>query len=443
MSTNRRICVTNKGEIEDGAFTLLGASTKEGQDKIGFFGSGNKYAIATFLRNSIPFDVYSGTTPVSIETESVKFGSQTYQRIVINGDPTSFTTRMGPSWETWFAIREFICNAMDEEEYSYEIAECEVQDETKKGYTKIYIGPSDEVDAFIDNFSSYILETKPLAEVETTYGKVSVHALSPDGHFVAFRKGIRVTPLADERLSMFRYNFERVDINESRLIQYDFLVHERLARFFLQCEDEQVIKTFLTRCNEDCLIEHDIMFQYESCRLSKAWRKAIGDCAIASRTIAEGMPEEDLHGVCVVPESLSVAIANAFPDVFVYGSKGREFEVVPEPEAEWVDTAEKALSECLSFGLDLADYTIQFVKFFRKQVMANCNRKTRKISLSVDYMSDYDELVSTIYEELSHTLGFSDCTRSFEQHLMADLIAANRKVIRLTAELARFGVTLK
>ena len=58
--------IVNKGEIYEKAFTLIGASTKRGDDsKIGFFGSGLKYAMAVLLRNEIHFKTGNSTTVYS------------------------------------------------------------------------------------------------------------------------------------------------------------------------------------------------------------------------------------------------------------------------------------------------------------------------------------------------------------------------------------------
>ena len=52
--------ISNKGNIDINAFRLMGASTKRGSDKIGFFGSGLKYGISTLLREGIGLRVFSG-----------------------------------------------------------------------------------------------------------------------------------------------------------------------------------------------------------------------------------------------------------------------------------------------------------------------------------------------------------------------------------------------
>src|SRR3990167_132326 len=112
---NVYICIENSGEVDINAFRLLGASTKEGDEtKIGFFGSGIKYALAAALRMKIPVKVFSGIKEIKISTKKAKMRGESFDVICINGVPTGMTTRMGKDWESWFIFREFYCNAIDE-----------------------------------------------------------------------------------------------------------------------------------------------------------------------------------------------------------------------------------------------------------------------------------------------------------------------------------------
>ena len=71
--------ISNKTEIDVRAFSLLGACTKRGDNtKIGYFGSGLKYAIATLVRMKIPFEVYSGLNKITIETKPEDFRGQIF-----------------------------------------------------------------------------------------------------------------------------------------------------------------------------------------------------------------------------------------------------------------------------------------------------------------------------------------------------------------------------
>jgi len=49
------IILKNKGEIEIETITTMGVNVKECDSPIGFFGTGLKFAIATFLREGIAF----------------------------------------------------------------------------------------------------------------------------------------------------------------------------------------------------------------------------------------------------------------------------------------------------------------------------------------------------------------------------------------------------
>lgn len=102
------ILIQNDGEIESNSFELIGASTKRNDTtKIGFFGSGLKYSIAYMIRNDIGFRIFSGEQELCFSTIPEKLKDQTFDRICINGKPTSYTTTMGPTWtEDWLILRE-------------------------------------------------------------------------------------------------------------------------------------------------------------------------------------------------------------------------------------------------------------------------------------------------------------------------------------------------
>ena len=98
---------SNKGLLEIEALSLLGASTKRGNDKlIGQFGSGNKFALAYLLRNNYDVKIFSGTEEITISTLEKTFRDQTFSVICFNGKESSITTEFGKDWQLWQALRE-------------------------------------------------------------------------------------------------------------------------------------------------------------------------------------------------------------------------------------------------------------------------------------------------------------------------------------------------
>lgn len=104
----------NDGELDVNGLRLMGASTKRDQAKIGFFGTGNKYALAVLLRAGAQVVIFSGERRVAVEVRDASMRGQQFQEILIDGAATGLTTSMGPKWEVWMAVREFLCNSLDE-----------------------------------------------------------------------------------------------------------------------------------------------------------------------------------------------------------------------------------------------------------------------------------------------------------------------------------------
>lgn len=410
--------IINKGEIEMGGLHLMGVSSKRGDsEKIGFFGSGNKYSIALLLRKKIPFKIFSGKTQVKIETKKVMFRGALYEQIVIDGEQTSLTTSMGIDWETWFAVRELYCNALDEGEAKMGITQTPIG---TVGNTSIFIELTEELSVFFKDIKRFILTTREgtLDSVKTHYG--GVHIFQSDGkEFIAYRKGVRIFP-TNEIKSLYWYNFSDIQINESRVYQYEHEVLERIASYFSVCSKKEIIENYLSHWKDN--YEKNAKWEYAEDKLSSTWHEILEGSRVYPENLAifSGDFESKLNSF-IVPDGLAKKIAEQFPDIEVVGHrKGREFQVLEMTEAEktMFSTATQELSD---IGYTITS-KIELANPLAKDTIAWFDRETDTIFHSRKYLTNIKELKNTLLEEHFHAVGQEDGQRSFVTFLIDEII---------------------
>lgn len=412
--------ISNKGEIEMGGLHLIGVSSKRGDEsKIGFFGSGNKYAIATLLRAKIPFKIYSGTKQVKIETEPVLFRGTMYRQILIDGEKTSLTTDMGPDWENWFAVREMYCNAQDEGEAEMKVAR---QPKGVVGKTKIFIELTDELERFFKVINEYILidKTNQLETVETSYGKVSLYPARADREeIVCYRKSIRIFP-KNTRKALFKYDFEKIQINESRMYMFEHEVRERIASFLAVTENQSIIQHYLHAYKGT--YEENAAWEYTSDKLSNGWYELLQDRRVYPESIAlQTGDAEGKANAYIVPDKLAEIISKQFPDIVVVGyQKGRQFTEL-EPTKEEQTKIETAIAELGKIGYEITSHIV-LTEVKLSDVVAWYERENNTIYLTRKHLGSLSYLKNTLLEEHFHMLGHEDGQRAFVSFLIDEII---------------------
>lgn len=420
MSKVNYIEISNKGEIELGGLHLIGVSSKRGHEsKIGFFGSGNKYAIATLLRAKIPFKIFSGTRLVKITTEPVLFRGKLYNQILIDGEKTSLTTDMGPDWENWFAVREIYCNAQDEGE-----AEMKVSREPKgeEGKTKVYIKLTDELEQFFKVINEYILidKTSQLESAKTHYGIVSVYPTRTDREeIVCYRKGIRIFP-KNTKKALFKYDFEKIEINESRMYKYEHEVRERIASFLAVTNNQSIIQHYLHAYKGT--YEESAEWQYVNDSLSQGWYELLENKRVYPESIAlQTGDAEGKFNSYIVPDKLAEKISKQFPDIVVVGyQRGRQFtELTPTHEEQQKITTAK--EELARIGYNITSHIV-LTEVKLSDVVAWYERENNTIYLTRKHLGGLSYLKNTLLEEHFHMLGHEDGQREFVTFLIDEII---------------------
>lgn len=412
------IKIENEGEIDVNGLSIIGASSKrEDESKIGFFGSGNKYAMALLLREKIPFKIFSGTVEVKITTKPLLFREKLYNQIYVNGEKTSLTTDMGPDWEPWFAVREFYCNALDEGGETLGVSDKRIG---TSGKTTLYIEMVDSLKLVFEKRNHYFLTAsdKPKNTASTCYGDVSIY--QADGPILCYRKGIRIMPKGTVQKSLFWYNFDSIQINESRTYKYEHEVRERIASYFTNTKSKPEIETYLSSWKG--AYEELAMWEYASDKLSGTWHDILfGHRVYPEKLAVDSGDYEGKRNSFIVPNALAKKIADQFPDIEVVGYKNDKHFVEVEPtsgERIKLDTAKKELA---SIGYDITipiklaiTTTDDVVAWYDKE--GHCIYHTRK------YLTSVKEIKNTLLEEWFHHNGQVDGQRTFVTFLIDEII---------------------
>ena len=229
----KSILFKNEGLIDLDFIRSFGVSVKEGDNPIGFFGTGLKYAIAIILRNKQKISIYVGNELYKFGTiEKIKRG-KSFDFITMNDEVLGYTTELGKNWEMWQAFRELYSNCKDE---LGEVFRGDSEQEAQEGYTVISVeGPKFE-DWFI-NRNQIVLSSEPLCE--TLHANIHNKDIG-----TIFYKSIRVQR---EESLLFDYNInQQLDLTEDRTVKWSWEVSQRIASAWLRCTDKILLKRALT-----------------------------------------------------------------------------------------------------------------------------------------------------------------------------------------------------
>ena len=412
------IMIENKGELDISSLILLGASTKrDDESKIGFFGSGNKYAIATLIKKKVEFHIFSGEKEIVVTTEQLTFRGKTFERILIDSQQTSLTTDMGPQWEEWMAVREWVSNSLDEGHSN--IINTISSISGREGYTRFFIAHTSEIEEVIENWNSYFNFDRDDIKAEHLGDKIFSQT-NIDDRLTLYRKGIRVHD-SPGFVSLYHYDLGAFIINESRLIESTYMAGIHVLRFLNKITEVSILVNILKNAFIKRTWEANFSWRNgQSDKFSDTWRKAIADKVLiidnVSGYFTDVMVSKPYY---IVSIEFAYQVRRSFPDVIIYGMSD-DGEELAFKKVEATKKIDFLLKECISFLEETEyaiNYDIELVSFEKSEVLGRAY--SNKILLS-DKLFELGkkEIVSTIIEECEHLkTGYNDCTRAFQNHL--------------------------
>ena len=405
------VCFSNKGEVPINAFKLLGASSKRNDNsKIGYFGTGLKYAIAVMLKQKIDFKIYSGEKEVKISTRKTKFLDDTVDVMTVNGEKTSITLDAGIDWKPWFAIREIYSNAIDE---GGEM----ILGQTptgQEGFTKIFIdADSEQLKDIFKDWGAFFTQNRDIAFRNARGSLLPKLPTVPE--YIAFRKGIRV--YESRKHSVFDYDLPDVEINESRVATYSWQVNERCSEL-LASSDIGCINLFLALYKNSRRSEYieweDSFWDFTGIyNFSDKWLEALNDKRLVPANFAGHY--DITETTLILPDKLIDKLKQRFGDAINTAGDNKDKFTVIEADKQ---PLQKMLDVFGIAGFDWELKDIDIVKFNDKDILGQAKEGRVLLSSSLFTPAHKHKVAATLIEEIVHAkTGYSDGTRQMQDFL--------------------------
>lgn len=393
------IIFTNPGEIDIRSISTFGVSVKEGNNPIGFFGTGLKYAIAVLLRTGHRITIMSGDTVVQFGIEAQDVRGQAFDFVTMqvgDGPATSvgFTTELGKQWAVWMAYREIACNCKDEGG-SADRAPYMVDPEA--GRTQIVV-QGDEFDAVFARAHEFILGDEPQA----VYGTLEVRK-QPSHHF--FYRGVRIADL--HRPSLFTYSEQtQIELTEDRTAKSMWEVQHRIISGVLQATDRDFIRTMVTAPEES--YESTLDFHGWGPTPSAEFLEVVGECT-ANKLVKVNPSAKKRH------------------DQHVQAAFAPREIVMTAVQAE---SMERALDFCERIGFSIRGaFPILVVESLGSGILGQAHGGTIYIAERVFHLGGSKQLAATLIEEFVHLRhGWADLTRELQNFLFEKLVSLGEEL---------------
>lgn len=248
------VIFSNPGVAELAALTTLGVSVKEGENAIGMFGTGFKFAVAVLLRNGCTVRLFRGKEEHVFSLRDTVIRGKTFQMVYLDNQSLNITTELGKSWEVWMAYRELHSNALDEG-----------GDTTMSTFvggidneTQIIVGGEKITEAFNKRHVIF-LSSRPIV----TTSSLAVHEyIAP----VLYYRGVRVAILLTESIkkSAFTYNIiSLLPLADDRTYRDLWTIQRRIAREMVEVvRDKTVLRKFIEATNTQGMYETQCEVQF-------------------------------------------------------------------------------------------------------------------------------------------------------------------------------------
>ena len=381
----KKVCFHTNGEIDPLSWEIIGMSAKDTDNPIGQFGSGLKFAVAILLRTGHAISIHCGTTIHTFGTVSKEFRGKQFQVVTCNGKELGITTDMGGHWDLWMAYRELVSNTMDEGGIHF--AGGPMEDGTS------IIVEGDKFHALLSKHNDlFVGDREPLAEGH----RIRIY----EGNGTVFYRGVKVGAIEH---AGFSYEImDNLVLTEDRSIKDIHSVYSSILIAICRLTDKTLIQRILTMPKGKWEQQDDRDYEW-------TWSSEFEEVV---REIWETSPS-------VLPKRVIRQIRSKLPDVEFKALDSEEFTAAIEKAREF---------------LQLAGYPVTAEIKVVENTEANMIAFTHNGQIHLterSFEKGLFDLVTTLFEEQSHILGYEDCSRSFQQYIINQLVTQARKRLKI------------
>lgn len=218
----------NQGLLDLDAVRIMGVSVKPGEQPIGYFGTGLKYAIATLLRTGHKITIRLNDENYNFSIEDTTIRGENFEVVHMNVEKLAFTTSLGKNWQVRDAYRELHSNCVDEGGT--------ISDKPQNNDTVIIVtGP--EIDEVYYSRSELFLSSLP----KFTQDNLEIHAGT--SRWLYYR-GVAVYKLP--KSTRWTYNFlMKMDLTEDRTLRSMYDAGYKLETILPRVPDKEFAYTLL------------------------------------------------------------------------------------------------------------------------------------------------------------------------------------------------------
>jgi hypothetical protein len=389
----------NDGEIDAAAIRTFGVSVKEGENPIGFFGTGLKYALAILLRTGHKVTIQSGTSKHRFALKDVKIRGQDFQIVTMDRHELGFTTQVGKTWELWMAYRELYCNCRDESGSVFVANRGEQLPEPAAGKTRVIVSGEDFRNEH-DRRSSFLVIGEPWLKLNNC----EVYQGESRG---VFYRGVLVHRFPKAEVSRFTYNVTgRVDLTEDRTAKNPFMFPYMIASSILSAEDESFLNEVLALDNK--YYEHHFDFR------ENAWgaKPAAPFLKTVEKLAQHAAARTSISAQMVYKAAKRAELAPARTTLV-----GVESEIMT-----------KAVRFCHELGFDVDAYPIVVTDALGPNILGMAENERIYVS-RLALMQGTKRVAGTLIEEFIHLrYSYEDETRAMQEFLLDRLVSVGEQM---------------